>query len=272
MKHRKVRIDFSNALPHWNPVEPEFSQRQNAASTVLPHLEPYLNKVMKLAKDQLADTDAVLKDEIALFIKQEANHYKQHQAFNRMLYDNGYEKLKVYEAGLQQDYDQFLKQRSLKFNLAYSEGFESSGIVVAEFFFKHASRWLDNADDSVKKLWLWHLAEEFEHRTVCYDVYQRLYGSYFYRIYGLLYAMVHLFSYGGRVGRYLITQDRESGCIVNDWRSRWRLLRFQVFQSAYLGFKMLRVLSPFYDPANYAMPKAAEQVLAEADLATSTEN
>lgn len=270
MKYRNVSIDFSRALPHWSPAEPEFSQRQNAASTVLPHLEPYLNKVMRRASEQLGSDDQQLKDDIAVFIKQEANHYKQHQVYNETLYAQGYEGLKELEAKLHEDYRQFLDERSLKFNLAYSEGFESSGIVVAEYMFKHADRWLEGADESVKTLWLWHLAEEYEHRTVCYDVYQRLHGSYFYRIYGLLYAMVHLFSYGGRVGRYLIDQDRRTGRIANTWQSRWRALRFQCHQYAYLSIKMLRVLSPFYNPRDYAMPDSAGTLLQQFDTAAES--
>lgn len=46
-------------------------------------------------------------------------------------------------------------------------------------------------------MWRWHLAEEFEHRTVCSDVYYELSGlnpvaAYFYRVYGYFYAIAHL--------------------------------------------------------------------------------
>lgn len=41
-----------------------------------------------------------------------------------------------------------------------------------------------------------YLPEGFEHRSVCYDVYNALYGkgirSYLYRLYGFVYAIAHI--------------------------------------------------------------------------------
>ena len=33
-------------------------------------------------------------------------------------------------------------------------------------------------------MWKWHLAEEYEHRNVVYDVYQTLYQTIFAHMYG----------------------------------------------------------------------------------------
>ena len=80
---RGPKIGFAQSPPHWNPSEPEFSQINNAASTVLPHLEPYQIKVLKRATEQLdPQRDAGLTSDIDLFIRQEANHYQLHQQYN----------------------------------------------------------------------------------------------------------------------------------------------------------------------------------------------
>lgn len=52
-------------------------------------------------------------------------------------------------------------------------------------------------------MWRWHLAEEFEHRTVCSDVYHQLSGmnpvfTYFYRLYGYIFALIHLGGFPNR--------------------------------------------------------------------------
>lgn len=259
---RRPYIDFKKSLPHWNVNEPEFSQINNAASTILPHLEPYLIRVLKQAKEHLKrGKDDSLIDDMDLFIKQEANHFKMHQSYNQTLYENGYEELKQYEKKLADDFKDFMSNKSLKFNIAYSEGFESVGIIQAEFIFNHASKWVKGSDDAVRALWEWHLAEEYEHRTVCYDLYKRLYGGYFYRIYGLFYAMIHLYAYGGRVSKYLIKHDRATGKIKSPLKSKLREFHYRFKLNVYGLFKICRILSPFYNPRKLKMPEAAAKRL-----------
>ena len=75
-----------------------------------------------------------------------------------------------------------LRQRSLAQYAAYCEGFECLGIIQTEFFFfERIPDPLAGADARLVKLWGWHLAEEFEHRTVCFDVHYALGGGYFAR-------------------------------------------------------------------------------------------
>lgn len=99
------------------------SQNQNAASLMPVHVEPYLIKVMQKAKELLGSEHAALKADIDLFIRQESQHYKQHQQFNKALYAAGYDRLPEFERELADDYRRFLAQRSLRFNCAYCEGF-----------------------------------------------------------------------------------------------------------------------------------------------------
>lgn len=262
MKIRKPQVEYSNCPAHWSPRQPEFSQINNAASTVLPHLEPYLIKVLRQASEDLdQDKDAGLLNEIATFIRQEANHYKQHQLFNEQLYKAGYEGLRKHEVTLANDYKEFLTNRSLKFNLAYSEGFESIGIIQSEFIFEKAGQWLEGADESASVLWKWHLAEEFEHRRVCYDVYKRFYGGYFYRVYGLIYAIRHLGGYGKRVSDYLLAQDRKQGKVGTWLGSWWREKRYRCALALFSLPRVIRIMSPFYDPARIEMPESVASFL-----------
>jgi len=255
---RNPRISFEDALPHWAPNH-AFAQITNAGSTSLPYVETYLNKVM--ARAALTITDAQLRADIALFSAQEGNHYRQHRLYNRLLYER-YPGLPELEARLGADYERMLADESLLANAAYCEGFESLGIIHAEFFFERIPDLLEGADPRLVKLWGWHLAEEFEHRRVCYEVLRALGGGYRVRLRGFLRALRHLGAYGKAVSDQLLGVDRRGMNAVQLAQSR-RLERR--YRRRFLRFalpRLLYVLSPGYDPRGRRAPRGAEQLLA----------
>jgi hypothetical protein len=115
---------------------------------------------MMQAKKVLDPKHKKLHEDLDIFIKQEVQHCKQHIAFNNSLYAQGYEGMKAIEESYKADYDRFLKEKSLRFNLAYAEGFEAMGSASALVFFEDLGDLLDGADKDAVDLWKWHLAEE----------------------------------------------------------------------------------------------------------------
>jgi predicted metal-dependent hydrolase len=266
MKVRFPKWDFSTMRARWAP-NLEFSQRYNAASTVPAHIEPYLIKVMMQAKKVLDPKHTQLHADLDIFIKQEVQHCKQHVAFNKALYALGYEGMQEIEAPYKADYERFLKTKSLRFNLAYSEGFEAMGSGSAEVFFEDLDEYLEGADPESVAMWKWHLAEEFEHREVAYQVYHAIYGrglfSYLYRLYGLFYAVKHIRSHTERVAEYLLGVDRAG---MSPAEREASLASQKVVSKAVAKAtipKLLGVLSPFYDPgrkpASPSMQRFLEQ-------------
>jgi uncharacterized protein len=253
VKVRKLKMDFSQARAHWAPNR-EFAQSQNAASLMPVHVEPYLIKVMLEAKKRLGPEHAALKADVDLFIHQETQHYKLHQQFNRALYAAGYDRLPHFERELADDYKRFLAERSLRFNCAYSEGFETLGPPNALAYFESYGELLEGADRQAVDLWKWHMLEEYEHRDVAYRVYKALFGSqgwfndYVYRVWGFFCAVKHLGRWGNRVTAYLIARDREgmNATELAESRARERIYKRAV-RKYYLP-KLLRVLRPGYDP------------------------
>lgn len=63
MKPRKPLFDFAQALPHWSHHR-EFAQANNAASTSLPRLEPWLNRVMRMVREALPPDQGRFNGEI----------------------------------------------------------------------------------------------------------------------------------------------------------------------------------------------------------------
>ena len=262
---RNPRITFEDALPHWARNH-AFAQITNAGSTSLPAVETFLNKVMRQAAQRIGA--GRLATDIALFCAQEGNHYRQHRIFNKLLYAP-YPELSALEHELSGNYDHMLANASLKMNAAYCEGFESLGIIHAEFFFERIPDLLEGADPRLVRLWQWHLAEEFEHRSVCYDVLRALGGGYFTRIRGYFHAMRHLGRYGKRVSDHFLAVDRAAMSAGERTQSlrlerqyRARFMRFALPQ-------LLVVLSPFYDPRRRRAPRGAAELLGEIERASA---
>lgn len=265
MKVRMPKIDFAQVPVHWAPNR-EFAQSYNAFSTVPAHIEPYLVKVMMAARKVLDRKHETLHKEIDIFIKQEVQHCKLHLAYNQHLVDAGYAVMLPIEAKYKADYADFLKNRSLRFNIAYAEGFESMGCAAAQVFFEDMDEFLEGSDPRAADLWRWHLAEEFEHREVCYQLYKALYGNgvfaWLYRLYGFVFAVKHIGSHTRRLAGAMIAKDREGMSEAELKASEARLSAYRKAVKQASKRRLLQVLSPFYDPARRIPSPGMAELLA----------
>lgn len=267
MKARFPKFDFSNLRAHWAP-NLEFAQRANAASLIPAYIEPYLLKVMMQAKKQIDPAKTELHRDLDIFIKQEMQHCRQHIAFNRRMHDLGYELLKPIEQEFEATFARFLAKKSLRFNLAYSEGFESLSATACVLYFEDYNELLEQADPEPTNMWRWHLAEEFEHRTVCSDVYHELSGlnpvfAYFYRLYGYFYAIAHLGRFQLMVSRKLLEHDRAAMTPAEVQQSLARDKIARKVMGRHFISNFLKICSPFYNPLNRREPRGYRAYLAE---------
>ena len=266
---RQPSIDYAQVRPNWAPI-PEFAQHHNAASTIPVHVEPYLIRVLGKIRALVDPADARMLEEIDIFIKQESQHYRQHAAFNRVLARSGYDRIAGFEQVLKADLAGFLEKRSLKFNMAYAEGFEAMGPPSAAVWFERSDPFLHGADTEAVDLWKWHMAEEFEHRTVCFDLYRKVYcrgllnsvwNGWIYRVYGFLFAVKHLGGYIERVSSYLIEQDRSAMTEEELAASRARQKNVAAAYRRNMLPRLARVLSPFYTPRQKRTPAGLAEFL-----------
>jgi hypothetical protein len=154
------------------------------------------------------------------------------------------------EAVLTDDYNKLENKRSLKFNLAYAEGFESMALALGEMLIEDREYLFGDSDSAVASLILWHFVEEIEHKNVAFDVFDHLYGSYFWRIVGLVYATSHIFWRTGQGYRALLKEDG----LWQSAGSRWRLLKVLGRVLRNITPKWLRILRPGYHPKNIKDP------------------
>ena len=264
MKVRDPKWNFVEVPAHWAPIT-EFAQSVNAGSLVPAYIEPFLIKVMRQALARLDPVKhAKLRSEIEIFNLQEGQHVKAHVAYNKTLRSQ-YPGMEAIESEFRAEYEHFLKDKPLKFNVAYSEGFEALGSAGSNFWLGDWGPYLEGADPNVVGMWQWHLAEEFEHRTVAFDVYKALYGNgpfaYAYRVYMFIYTFRHLMKFTNRLYELLLAQDRQGMSPDALRKSIERQKAYKKWRTKVSLRRLLAVFSPFYDPRNVPLSREWEAVL-----------
>lgn len=247
---RNLRFDFES------PIDLDVSDEAIGVilpvlglSMTMPYLEPYLIRTMKVAIKQISDP--ILAEDARRFSQQEGHHFRNHAVFNAHIRDHfgdaTAERLRGIEADLEADYQRFTKQKSLRWNLAYAEGFEAMTCAAAMAMAEH--RTFEEGLLPGGEIWPWHMAEEIEHRTVAFGVFEHLVGSYFYRIAFGTWAQWHYLRYIGRFAACMAKSLGRTPKRASAPMQRAALRRY------------LKTWSPWYDPAKIEIPAGVEELL-----------
>ena len=157
----------------WHSTMPELACVANAVSLMMPYLEPY---VVRAVREALPHLEPELAAEARAYIAQEAQHHTQHRRFNELIAAQ-VRGVGAVESMLRRTFDRLWRTRSERFHLAYSAAAEAGAYGVARWVERHHAELFRDADPTVASLYLWHLAEEVEHKSVAYDVYDARYSS-----------------------------------------------------------------------------------------------
>ena len=256
---RRPEFNFEDSERIWLPANPAFAYELNGGSLVLPYLEPYLIRVMRQAREALGDRLPSLRRDIDLFNGQEANHFKLHARYNQMLRAR-YDGIEELEAEIEADFARMLREESLEFNLGYSAGFETTGMITAQLYFGDEAS-LEGADPATAGLWAWHLAEEYEHRCVAFEVFRAFGGTWRERIRMFFYQNRHLRSFGGRAARLMREQDERAGRLVLQPQAIRRMQRLGRRQALTGAWLLGRALLPWHDPRKHGALGEADRFL-----------
>jgi len=172
---RRVRFEWPDDLALvWTPAHPEFAIAANSVSLLMPHAEPYVVAATRAAlREGLVDDPTHAKAAQA-YLTQEAQHHGQHRRFNDLL---------IAQAPALARVDRLfawtfsrLGRRSTRFGLAFAAAFETIAFIAARWVDKRQSL-LREADPTATTMFLWHLAEEVEHKQVAHDTYEAAGGG-----------------------------------------------------------------------------------------------
>lgn len=186
---RRVEIDFAPVpagpwFPAGGPLEIMF----NAASLSFPPTERFFIAAVRDCLGQISDP--TLRDQVSGFIHQEAMHNKVHVDCNAMLarhYPNCRRAERVSLVTFR-----FLGRLPRWFRLSLSSALEHFTSMVADTLLRYPDDFRQIVPAPIADMWLWHAAEETEHKSVCFDIHRAILGSgpmsYLNRIVGMLFA------------------------------------------------------------------------------------
>lgn len=167
----ELDFKFDENIPRfWMNNDPFKTRVFDGVQMSFPDGERYFISSVRAFKDEIRDPE--LKQQVKDFTWQEGQHGKVHTDFNERLKEQGIpvdRMLKVVRGIL----DRRSKRRSKKYNLAMTAALEHFTAMMAEVFFSNKEV-MEGADPNVRSMLAWHAIEEMEHKSVAFDVMQKV--------------------------------------------------------------------------------------------------
>lgn len=176
---RKIDFRFDGTVPfQWLPSHPKFGLMANAISILAVAFEKFIVTSTRRAVPLI--TDPAAAEEAEAFLRQEAQHAKNHRKHLAALV--------AQYPGLQQtvdaaiaSYDRLTETESLEWQLAYTADLEATFTPIFKLMLDHEDVLFRPGDERVASLFLWHFVEEVEHRSSALIVYDAVVGNPWYR-------------------------------------------------------------------------------------------
>lgn len=176
---RPAKFVFTKKTPRFWQGEVFGSRMFDAMQLAFPDGERMFIQSVRNYADKISDP--ALKIQVKHFIYQEGQHGKAHSDFNKHLKSQGLNvdgSVAIIKGAL----TWFQKISSHKVQLAATVAAEHLTASLGEHMFSNDDKILANADPAMKAFYMWHGAEEVEHKAVAWDVYQQAAGGgYFTR-------------------------------------------------------------------------------------------
>lgn len=177
---RRLLVDMEQPIArHWCGGDAFRSALFNALSMSFPVGEQFfIDSVRNGFKELPPQQQERFRAEVQGFVGQEATHRRLHSLYNAHL-----EKL-----GLVNDWEPRARQRlkmmdgqDVRHWLGITAANEHFTAILADFMLQNPDL-LGDQDERLKTLWLWHSAEESEHKCTAFDLYQALGGNHEWRV------------------------------------------------------------------------------------------
>lgn len=263
---RQVKFDWTNSPLHWIPQDPLASHVLNHFSFTLVRGEYFFCRMFNKALPLI--TDDKLRDDVKVFIRQEAIHSQAHkESIEQYLQNYGVNVAEQYQRVINL-FDNLLADKPLGYTLPQAlqkqwllarvclvAAAEHYTCALGQYVLTRTDWEARGCDPVVSDLFTWHSAEEVEHRTVSYDLYQHLSGNYLMRA-GIMALTAPIFTYLMAVGTIQlantddsIPKSQKSFFSLDFWRS-WQRADKNGYVPGPVWFMTtaLRFFKPGYHP------------------------
>lgn len=194
IKPRKVKFEWQDTPIDWVPNQPFASYFINEINMILPAGEFWFCRLYNKVLPQI--TDPKLAEDVRAFIRQEAMHAQAHNSANKEYLTERQidvqRNLKVMDYvftriladdPMGKKMPKMLERQWDLFRLGIVATVEHMTCVLGKYVLYNQYWEQLGADPNMLDLVKWHGAEEIEHRSVAFDVYRHLGGSYIGRYY-----------------------------------------------------------------------------------------
>lgn len=233
---RRLLIDLEQPVArHWCNGDAFLTAWFNALSMSFPVGEQFfIDSVRNGLKALPPEQQARWKDEVQGFVGQEATHRRIHALFNAQIERHGL--INAWEPRARARLKQ-VEGTDPRHGLAITAANEHFTALFAEWMLAHPQR-LDGCEPRLKALWLWHSAEEAEHKNTAFDLYQALGGSHAWRVKWMRRVTLIFLT---DTLRQTLHNLRRDGTLWRwgTWRSAWQLLlaRDGLLRSSYAPWR-----------------------------------
>ena len=237
---RAMGFGFRDAsIPRWwffgNPYPTHVS---NALNLLFPDGERFFIRSVKHYMDVI-ERDPELLARVRGFFGQEGRHGHEHERYNKLLEEQGYDVERFLAFYRYWAYEVLEKSTPPVLRLAATAALEHYTATMAENAL--VSDMLDHAHPMLRDLLRWHAAEEIEHKSVAFDVLQRVDPRWGVRAGGMAIASVGILAFWILGARELLRQEAARGTDMamhakaaeaNPILERERTKRGQMFRKA----------------------------------------
>lgn len=177
---RRLRVDLKPPIArHWCGGDAFATAFFNALSMSFPLGEQLFIDSVRIGVATLPETECQrFEREIQDFIGQEATHRHLHALFNQHLQRQGL--VNTWERRIEQRSRTQLEGIDPRNRVAVTAATEHFTAIFAEHLLAHPQI-VAGAEPRLARLWLWHCAEESEHRSTAFDLYVAMGGNHEWR-------------------------------------------------------------------------------------------
>lgn len=212
IKVRKVDFGITDVPRHYASDNIFATHYLNSMHIVFPEGEKFFIRSARHFLEDIKD-DQELTARVKQFIGQEGVHHKEHEKFWDIL-----ERMNLKPRRFARFYS-YTAYRFLERGMLAIAGREKGPYLALSVTaaLEHFTALLgdgglrnnpfDKLPEDVRLLMQWHAAEELEHKSVCYDLYEKVGGDYPTRVLGMVLATIFLWLYLGAGQLYFVAMD-----------------------------------------------------------------